>query len=93
MRLRDDKVAHLAKQLAARLLQLPEVHLLGDRQTLEHTISEAILDDLIAEEELDAEVTKLLSGALQGRSRDSVNYSELFKKAKRELAKQKRMVL
>jgi hypothetical protein len=45
------------------------------------------------EQEIDDEVTKLLTAAMRGQSRDSVNYAELFRKAKKELARKRGFVL
>jgi hypothetical protein len=91
--LKDEKVEHLAVQLASAVKKCEDAQVLGDQQTLIHTITETIFDDLAAEEDLEDEVKELLEKALAGQSRDSVNYPELFKKAKAELARKKDFIL
>ena len=91
--LREEKISQLAHKVADRLIGLDDIELLGDRQTLEFNIREAILDDFDAEADLEDEITKMLEVAMRGQSRDSVNYAELFKKAKKELAKKRGMTL
>lgn len=93
MGMKDEKVHQLARVVADTVAKHPDVEVVGDRQSLEHQIREAILDNLAMEQEIDDEVTKLLTAAMRGQSRDSVNYAELFRKAKKELARKRGFVL
>jgi hypothetical protein len=93
MRLRKERIAQIARRLTDKLYELDAVQMLGDRQSAEFQFAEAFLDDLAAEEELEAEVTKLLAVHLQGKTRDSLNYAELFRKAKTQLAKDRGIII
>lgn len=93
MRLRKERVAQIARRLADRLFELEGVEVHGDRQSIEFQFSEALLDDLAGEEALEEEVHKILAIHLKGKSRDSVNYAELFRKAKAQLARERGIAL
>jgi len=93
MKLRKPHVDSLARKMAEKLATLPIVKLHADVKDVQYHIAEAMLDNMAAEDEIEEEAHKLIATALRGQRRDSVNYAEVFKKAKNELARKKGFTL
>lgn len=93
MRLTETKIQSLTDQLVAMLSQHPQVNIKGNESKVAFKIKTVILNDLRREDNLDDEVRELLEAALKGKNRVSLDYNTLFKKAKAQLIRERRLVI
>lgn len=94
MRLSHNKVARYAEQLVDVLADTDGVMFDCDDADLRLAIIEIMTDELTMEERLDAELHELLQKSAHYEiSMRRVNYDELFKKAKAQEVRRRRIVL
>ncbi len=93
MRLTEEKIQSLTDQLVQVLDGHAQVTLKGTPSQAAFKIRTVIVEDLRREEALDEEVRQLLETHLRGRSRMSLDYQELVKKAKAQLIRQRKLVI
>ena len=94
MRLSHNKVARYAEQLVDVLADTDGVMFDCDDADLRVAIIDIMTDELMVEERLDAELHELLQKNAQYEiSMRRVNYDELFKKAKAQEVRRRRIVL
>ena len=93
MKLRRDYIDFISKQLVDRLVKKEYIQLHADPGTIQAKISQTILDDLKVEDELDAEVRKILEGYTQQMRQQNIEYHEMFQMIKRKLIKERNLVL
>lgn len=92
MRLTPDKVDDLVRQIVDSLKEGEDAAVENENRAA-GVAREAILDDLRREDELDDQVRALLkrhAGQIHG---DNLDYTLLFQRAKRQLAREKGIVL
>jgi hypothetical protein len=93
MRLRSEKIDHLAKVITASLGTSPEIKL---NETPEHVIGlirQIITEDMKAEDAIEEDARKLLDQHKAEIERKGAQYDKLLQKAKAQLAKDRKMVL
>lgn len=88
MRLHPDFVEYLAGQIAADLVHAKKVKLADDR-FLAGLIRNCIVSDLEEEEALNEEAHEVLKEHYETIRSSGVNYDEMFRKIKAQLAKEK----
>jgi hypothetical protein len=93
MKLSPRKVEDLAERLIDQLMEVDGVMFQADDARLKLALQEVISDELMVEERLDAEIHKTLQQHKSEIVLGRLSYDELFKKAKRDLVAQRRLVL
>ena len=93
MKLRRDYIESISQRLVERLVSKGYIELHVDAKTVQAKISQTIMDDLKVEDDLDAEVRKLLEGYTQQMRQQNIEYHEMFQIIKRKLIKERNLVL
>lgn len=93
MKLSPAKVEHVSEMLVDYLAEVDGVLFQGDDGQLRMAMEQIITDELMVEEQLDAEIHKMLQGHKYEITMSRMNYDELFKKAKSRLVLERKIVL
>jgi len=93
MKLSKERVAHMAQSLAQRLMQEHLVQLTGSQKAFEDTLQHAITGELMVEEKLNAEVRILMQKYEAEIEKGKVDYQKMFLMVKKQLAKDRGIVL
>ncbi|MGH7183993.1 MAG: DUF507 family protein [Nitrospiraceae bacterium] len=93
MRLSKERVRHMSESIAARLQQEGQVAIVGDPKALAEQIDHAILEELLVEDRLNAEVRQLLKAYEQDIERGHVDFQRMFTMVKSKLAKERGIIL
>lgn len=93
MRLTEEKARSLAAKVTRLLEEHPKVTLKADAAQIAMRVAAIYLADLRREDELDQEVKRLLEQHLRGVNRASIDYEELFRKAKAQVVKDRKLVI
>jgi hypothetical protein len=92
MRLTRDQVGYVSQQIVRGLVR--EAYIATDRHDpLIDSIAQVLVTDLEAEDRLNDEVRDMLKNFADEISRGSLNYQELFRKAKAKLARERKMII
>ena len=83
----------MSESIAARLQQEGQVAIVGDPKALAEQIDHAILEELLVEDRLNAEVRQLLKAYEQDIERGHVDFQRMFTMAKSKLAKERGIIL
>ena len=93
MRMSQDKVKDLARQVVAMLEAHPQVHLQESADAVRVTIGSVILDDLQEEDDIDAEVDELLRQHSSDIDSQDLDVESLRRKFRQEIARRRGFVL
>ncbi|MCP4400228.1 MAG: DUF507 family protein [bacterium] len=93
MRLRRDYIESLSERLLQRLLQKECIRLHAEPSLVRSRLSNAIIQDLKIEDDLDEEVRKILDGYAQHMRQQHIEYHEMFQMVKRKLVKERNLIL
>jgi hypothetical protein len=93
MKLRKDYVESLSKRLLHHLVQEGYIKLNTDPKVVQARINNTIVNDLKVEDELDAEVRKILESYAQQMRQQHIEYHEMFQMVKRKLIKERNLIL
>jgi len=93
MRLKPEKIDDLAHKIIAEFKQQPEVLLRVDENEVLHEIKSIITMDLKREDDLEEEVREILQKHMKRVYRDDISYVELVRKAKKQLARERGLIL
>ena len=93
MRLRKKMIDHVAKTVAERLLEQGLLTVNGAHETVMTEVSRLITDDLMVEDRLNEEVKELLRAHSAEMERGNVDYARMFSMVKRQLVKQRGLIL
>ncbi len=93
MKLRRDYIDSLSKLIVDRLVEKGHLQPKVEHAAVQAFISQAIIDDLKIEDDLDAEVRKILEGYTQQMRQQKIEYHEMFQMIKRKLIKERNLVL
>lgn len=93
MKLRRDYIDSLSKRIVDGLAEKGHLQPKADPTAVRVFISQAIIDDLKVEDDLDAEVRKILEGYTQQMRQQKIEYHEMFQMIKRKLVKERNLVL
>jgi len=92
MRLSPDEIEYLSRKIVKTLTGEGRLQV-DDEPRVIDGIMRAITEELRVEDQLNDEVREVLAQHMSQMERSDITYSEMFKKVKRELAKQKGIVL
>jgi len=92
MRLSPDEIEFLARKIVKVLTNEGRLQVDEEARVIEG-IARVITEDLRVEDQLNEEVREVLAQHMSQMERSDITYSEMFKKVKRELAKQKGIIL
>ncbi len=93
MKLSPEKVEQLADELIDVLAETEGVLFQSTDAEMRLAISAIMTDELTIEERLDAEIHKMLQAYKYEITMERLSYDELFKKTKRRLINERRLVL
>ena len=92
MRLSPDEIQYVARKIVKALTADRRIEV-EDEERVVDGIARVIVEELQVEDRLNEEVREVLIQHTSQMERSDITYSEMFKKVKRELAKQKGIVL
>jgi hypothetical protein len=92
MRLRPDRIDAMSVRICTALRAVPRITV-NDPDKLQRIIRRIILDDMQREVDLEKEAVELLKRHQQAITMQSMSYNTLLEKTKRELARQKKIIL
>ena len=92
MRLTPAKIEDLTRQLVAALRSMTEVNLVDEKRAAA-IFRDTLLSDLKREDQLEEEVRALLRKHASQIHGDNLNYDLLYQRAKRQLAREKGIIL
>ena len=93
MKLSPEKIEQLAAALIDQLAEIDGVLFQGDDSQLRLAAQQIIGDELSIEDQLDAEIHKMLQAYKYEITMGRMSYDELFKKTKQRLIRERRLVL
>ena len=93
MRLRPGKIEALSLKILNELKNNPDTVIRVKEEDVLHEIQSIITMDLEREDQLEDEVRDLLQKHMKQIYRDDISYVELVRKAKKQLAKERGLVL
>ncbi|PKO19385.1 hypothetical protein CVU37_04115 [candidate division BRC1 bacterium HGW-BRC1-1] len=93
MRLKPEKVEYLAGKVTTSLKSLKRIEMVGTAEQVSGAVRRVILEDLRREDELEKEAEAILRQHQQHIMMRALSYSTLLQKTKKELARQKKIVL
>ena len=93
MKLRRDYIDFLSKRMVEHLEEKGHLQANVDPSEVQAYIAQVIIDDLKIEDDLDAEVRKILEGYTQQMRQQNIQYHEMFQMIKRKLIKERNLVL
>jgi hypothetical protein len=92
MRLSTDEIQFISRKIVKTLVAAKRLEVDDEARVMEG-IGRVIADELSIEDRLNEEAREVLAQHMTSMERSDITYSEMFKKVKRELAKQKGIVL
>jgi hypothetical protein len=93
MKLSTAKIEQLSADLIDQLAEVDGVLFQADDGRLRVAAQQIITDELLVEEQLDAEIHKMLQAYKYEITMGRMSYDELFKKTKMKLVRDRRLVL
>ncbi len=93
MKLSPERVSALAGQLVAKLMAGGMIEPIADRRVLAVSLERVIVDELSVEDRINAEAKELLRKYESEIARGQMNEQQLFQMIKKQLVKEKGVVL
>jgi hypothetical protein len=93
MRLSKWQIELLAFEIARDLVKSGSVVVSADPERLEGIVHQVLLDDLASEEKLDVEVAQILKTHEATMRATGVDYATMFEKVKKQLVRERKLVL
>ncbi len=93
MKLSPDKVEQLSEALLDYMMEIEGVLFQGTDGELKTAMAAIITDELRVEERLDAEIHKILQAYKYEITQGRMSYDDLFKRMKRQLVTERKLVL
>jgi hypothetical protein len=93
VKLSPAKIEQLAANLVDQLAEIDGVLFKGEDGQIRQAAEQIISDELMVEENLDAEIHKLLQAYKYEITMGRMSYDDLFKKTKSRLVRERRIVL
>lgn len=93
MKLSEPRIDKLSEEIVDVLAEQDDVRLQADDVKLRHAIRDEVIDELMVEERLDAEVRKMLEQHRSDITMGRMNYDELFRRVKQRLINERRIIL
>lgn len=92
MRLSDDRIHSIANQIAEHLLKRGMIRFKGLRISLVTSIARVITNDLKIEDEINAEVERMIESMQRKIPRGSAEWNSIFIQKKEELARRRNYI-
>jgi hypothetical protein len=93
MRLSADRIGYICSKVCDALLKKKLIKYKGSRTALATQLARVIMTDLIKEDEIDAEVERMIESMKRRVPRYSAEWNSIFMQKKEELAKRRNYVL
>ncbi len=93
MKISSHKVEELADKLLDYLMEIEGVLFQGNDAQLRQAMIDIISDELMIEERLDAEIHTMLQAYKYEITTERLSYDDLFKKTKKRLIMERKLVL
>ncbi|MSQ77717.1 MAG: DUF507 family protein [Nitrospiraceae bacterium] len=93
MKLSKERIAHMAESLTQRLTQQKVAVPAGSHQAMVETLGHAITEELAVEDKLNADVRTLMKKYEAEIDRGQVDYQKMFLMVKKQLAKDRGIIL
>lgn len=93
MRLKPEKIESLAHKVAASLKAHKRAEIIAPLDQIEGTVRRLIQDDLKREDALEKEAEQILSQHKMSIDRQNMSYNTLLDRTKKELARQRKIIL
>ena len=93
MRFSDDRIQSIAGQIADHLRRKKMIHFSGLRTSLVTTIARVITNDLKIEDEINAEVERMIESMQRKIPRGSAEWNSIFFQKKEELAHRRNYII
>ena len=93
MRLGDDRIQYLAGEIADHLTREKRIRFTGMRTSLVTAIARVIINDLKIEDEINAEVERMIESMQHKVPRGSAEWNSIFFQKKEELARRRNYIL
>lgn len=93
MKLSKDRVGHMAASLVSRLQEEGYLEVQGPVQGLVQTMDQAILDELMVEDRLNAEIRELMKAYEAEIDKGHVDYQKMFTMIKNKLVRERGLIL
>jgi hypothetical protein len=87
-----DYVAHMAKEVVKRLVEGGHIETKAS-DVVAHRVRLRMMEELTVEDRLNEEVRQLLIEHQDEMRRTGVSYQEMYKKAKQQLARDRKLIL
>ena len=93
MRLKPEKIEHLANVIYESLASRSELTLTEHKDKIAGTIRRVVMEDMKAEDEIEEEAHRLLKEHKEQIQRQGASYEKILLKAKQKIARERKMVL
>jgi len=93
MRLSEERINHIAREMVKRWTKTGACRVTGDRARLETRVAKAILDDLRIEDEIDREARRRLRAMPSAPPEDSPEWDAMFLREREALASRRGYVI
>lgn len=93
MKLSPAKIEQLASILVDEIAEIEGILFQSSDTELRMAIADIIVDELMVEERLDAEIHKMLQAYKYEITTERLNYDDLFRKTRQRLIKERKIVL
>jgi hypothetical protein len=93
MKLSKERVSHMAASLVARLQGEGYLEVQGPGQKLVETLDQAIMDELLVEDRLNAEIRNLMKAYESEIEKGRVDYQKMFSMIKSKLVRERGLIL
>jgi hypothetical protein len=93
MRLGEDRIQHIAGQMAEHLTREKMIQFNGLRTSLVTAIARVITNDLKIEDEINAEVERMIESMKRPVPRGSAEWNSIFFQKKEELARRRNYLI
>jgi hypothetical protein len=93
MRLSKERIRHMADSLATRLEQEGHVVLTGQHKAFVDSLEHVVIEELLIEDRLNAEVRQLLKAYERQIESGQVDYQKMFTMIKQKLVRERGIIL
>lgn len=92
MRLKPEKIEDLAAKVLMGLKENPDVLIRGKEADIQHEVKSVIVMDLRREDEIEEEARKILQQYMKRIYRDDISFTELLRKAKKQIGRERGLI-
>jgi hypothetical protein len=92
MRLKPEKIEDLAAKILQGLKENSDVLLRGKEADIQREVKSVIIMDLKREDEIEEEARKILQQYMKRIYRDDISFTELLRKAKKQIGRERGLI-